>query len=167
LQAGDEFGRTQLGNNNAYAQDNAISWVDWALFEANAPLREFWELLTRVRREHAELRRETFLKGSVSRAGAKDVAWIHARGGEMLHTDWLDANLRTLGVWLGRGNQTAGRLLVLLNADHLDHRFVLPAPPPTTIWVCRFDTADERPAQSRAVAQDYPLAARSVVLLEC
>ncbi len=167
LQAGDEFGRTQLGNNNAYAQDNAISWIDWSLLAANAALFDFWQLLTRVRRDHAELRRETFLKGSVSRAGAKDVAWLHARGGEMQQADWLDGNLRTLGVWLGRGNQSAGRLLLLLNADHVAHPFVLPAPPPTTIWVCRFDTAYEHPAESRAVADNYPLDARSTVLLEC
>ncbi len=167
LQAGDEFGRTQLGNNNAYAQDNAVSWVDWSLLPANAALFEFWQLLTEVRREHAELRRETFLKGSASRAGAKDVAWLHARGGEMLHSDWLDGNLRTLGVWLGRGNQSAGRLLLLLNADHVAHSFALPAPPPNTIWICRFDTAYERPAESRAVAETYPLDARSLVLLEC
>ncbi len=167
LQAGDEFGRTQLGNNNAYAQDNAISWVDWSLLEGNAPLFEFWQLLTHVRREHAELRRETFLKGSVSRAGAKDVAWLHARGGEMTQADWLDGTLRTLGVWLGRGNQSAGRLLLLLNADHVAHGFTLPAPPPATLWVCRFDTDFERPAESRAVADSYPLAARSTVLLEC
>jgi glycogen operon protein len=167
LQAGDEFGRSQLGNNNAYGQDNEISWVDWSLLAHNAPLFEFWQLLTQVRREHAEFRRETFLKGSVSRAGAKDVAWLHARGGELLHTDWLDGNLRTLGVWLGRGNQSAGRLLLLLSADHLPHDFALPAPPATSVWVCRFDTAYEHPAESRAVAGSYPLAPRSVVLLEC
>jgi len=166
LQAGDEFGRTQRGNNNAYAQDNPISWVDWSLLAANAPLFEFWQLLTQVRREHAELRRETFLKGSISRAGAKDVAWLHARGGEMTQADWVDGNLRTLGVWLGRGNQAAGRLLILLNGSHLDQQFVLPPAATGTDWIVRFDTAFEQPEEIRVVSEHYPIGARSVVLLE-
>ena len=72
LQAGDEFGRTQLGNNNAYCQDNEISWVDWRLRSVNHALLEFTQLLAQVRRRHVEFRRETFLKGVPSRTGVKE-----------------------------------------------------------------------------------------------
>jgi isoamylase len=123
LQAGDEFARTQLGNNNAYCQDNEISWVDWQLREINADLVEFVQVLARLRRQYAEFRRETFFKGVATRAGAKDIAWLHARGGEMQHTDWLNHELRVLGAWFGRGNNPVGRLLMLLNAGAADESF--------------------------------------------
>ena len=97
LQAGDEFARTQHGNNNAYCQDNEISWVDWRLCEANRDLVDFVRLLTAVRRRHAELRRETFLKGTASRTGIKDVSWLHMRGGEMTQDDWHDAARADVG----------------------------------------------------------------------
>jgi len=166
LQAGDEFGRTQQGNNNAYCQDNAISWVDWSLAALHQNLIEFVQLLVALRRRHPELRRETFLKGTSSRAGAKDVTWLNVRGVEMSQTEWLDDGVRTLGVWLGRGNQAAGRLLILLNGSHLDQQFVLPPAATGTDWIVRFDTAFEQPEEIRVVSEHYPIGARSVVLLE-
>jgi len=172
LQAGDEFGRTQGGNNNAYCQDNEISWVDWDERGRYADLVEFFARLVQLRREHPELRRDTFLKGAPLRSGAKDVTWLHPRGGEMTHTDWLDGALRTLGVWYGRAGSPLGRLLLLLNASHLEQRFVLPAAMPGTSWEVCFDTAYEAAvgtaAAGQAAASDqYDLSSRSVVLLEC
>jgi glycogen operon protein len=163
LQAGDEFGRTQRGNNNAYCQDNEISWVDWQLLERNADLVDFVRLCAAVRRQHGEFRRETFLKGTASRAGAKDVTWLHPRGTEMTHMDWLDGNLRTLGIWYARGNAAAGRLLMLVNASHMDQAFTLPAAPAGTLWRRRFDTQADA---SGPVGGQYALIARSFVLLE-
>ncbi len=163
LQGGDEFGRTQRGNNNAYCQDNEISWVDWRELERNADLVDFVRSIAAVRRQHAEFRRETFLKGTASRAGAKDVTWLHPRGAEMTHTDWLDGSLRTLGIWYARGNSAAGKLLVLVNASHMDQAFALPAPPAVTGWRRRFDTAA---GADGPVGDHYPLVARSVALLE-
>jgi glycogen operon protein len=168
LQAGDEFGRTQRGNNNAYCQDNEISWVDWRLCSENQDLVEFVRVLTKVRRAHAELRRETFLKGIASRTGFKDVSWLHARGGEMTHADWHDANLRTLGILLANPSSTAHRLLFLVNADGGGKDFRVPAAFPRAPWSCRFDTArgvDE--IRALDFADHYPLAAGSAVLLEC
>jgi isoamylase len=167
LQAGDEFARTQLGNNNAYCQDNEISWVDWQLRQINADLVEFVQVLARLRRQYAEFRRETFFKGVATRAGTKDIAWLHARGGEITHTDWLNGELRTLGAWFGRGNNPVGRLLVLINAGTADVAFALPAPAPGSTWNCRFDTARDLPAAAQGAEGSYALAARSVVLLEC
>jgi isoamylase len=168
LQAGDEFGRTQHGNNNAYCQDNEISWIDWRLCGVNQDLFQFVRLLTKVRRDHAELRRETFLKGTASRTGFKDVSWLHMRGGEMTQNDWQDGNLRTLGILLANRSSTAHRLLFLLNAGDEPLEFSVPAASPGAPWVCRFDTARVH-ADIRAVdfSHRYPLVANSAALLEC
>ncbi|MGA2190398.1 MAG: glycogen debranching protein GlgX [Steroidobacteraceae bacterium] len=168
LQAGDEFGRTQGGNNNAFCQDNEISWIDWRLRDLNYDLCQFVRLLTKLRRDHAELRRETFLKGSASRTGFKDVSWLHMRGGEMTYDDWHDRNLRTMGILLANRSSTAHRLLILLNAGDQGAEFSVPAADPGAPWVCRFDTAREH-ADIRAVdfSHRYPMVASSAVLLEC
>ncbi len=168
LQAGDEFARTQRGNNNAYCQDNELTWVDWGLCRANAGLVEFVRLLAAVRRANPELRRETFLQGHASRTGVKDVSWLHLRGEEMTQNDWMDANLRTLGVLFGNRNNAAHRLLVLFNASDDALGFSMPTAPPGAPWTCRFDTARElREVQALDVGRLYPLLANSAALLEC
>jgi isoamylase len=168
LQAGDEFGRTQRGNNNAYCQDNEISWVDWRLYAANEDAVRFVRLLAQVRRQHAEFRRETFLKGTASRTGVKDVSWLHIRGGEMTQNDWQDGNLRTLGVLFGNRNNAAHRLLLLFNASDDAHEFSVPATPAGAPWGCRFDTArTDIEVHSLDFTHYYPLTASSTVLLEC
>ena len=81
LQAGDEFARTQRGNNNAYCQDNEISWVDWRLRAANADLLEFVRLLARLRRAPRRIPARDVSQGRGARApGVKDVTWLHPRG---------------------------------------------------------------------------------------
>jgi isoamylase len=168
LQAGDEFARTQKGNNNAYCQDNETSWVDWSLCNANQDLVQFVRLLTKLRHQHAELRRETFLKGTASRTGVKDVSWLHMRGGEMSQNDWQDVNLRTLGVLFGNRNNTAHRLLYLLNAADEPVEFNVPAAGADLAWVCRFDTAREHAEiWTLDFPNHYSLVANSVALLEC
>jgi isoamylase len=168
LQAGDEFGRTQGGNNNAYCQDNGISWVDWSLAESRAGLVEFVRLAAHLRRCHVEFRRETFLKGTASRVEVKDVTWLHARGAEMTQDDWRNGNLRTLGVWYGKRSNWAARLLLLLNASDSTETFVLPPPPADSPWMRRFDTASSS-GEVLCLADDvvYPLAPSSAVFLEC
>jgi len=168
LQAGDEFARTQNGNNNAYCQDNATSWVDWTLCAANQDLVQFVRLLTKLRRQHVELRRETFLKGTASRTGVKDVSWLHLRGGEMSENDWHDGSLRTLGALFGNRNNTAHRLLFLLNAAGEPVEFKVPAAGAGLNWVCRFDTAREHDEiWTMAFPDHYSLVASSAALLEC
>jgi glycogen operon protein len=168
LQAGDEFARTQHGNNNAYCQDNEISWIDWRLCRANQDLVQFVRLLTAVRRQHAEFRRETFLKGTASRTGVKDVSWLHVRGGEMTQNDWQDGNVRTLGILFGNRHNTAHRLLFLLNASDESFEFSVPAVPPRAPWICRFDTARaDTEVRTLDFSQYYSLLANSAALLEC
>ena len=169
LQAGDEFGRTQGGNNNAYCQDDEISWVDWRLRAANHDLLEFVRLLAQLRRRYVEFRRETFLKGTASRAGVRDVTWLNVHGTEMTQSEWQDANQRTLGIWFG--GQHAGaveHLLLLVNAADSEQSFGLPAAPADGPWICLFDTASESvAAMSLGKVKIYALKARSVALLEC
>jgi isoamylase len=168
LQAGDEFARTQQGNNNAYCQDNEISWIDWHLRGANGDLLRFVQSLAQLRRRHVEFRRETFLKGTVSHSGAKDVSWLHWRGGEMTQDDWHDGDLRVLGAWFGKRNVPMGRLLLLFNASDRDQAFSLPAAPDDEPWICQFDTARATgETKSLGLAHHYPLMASSVALLEC
>jgi glycogen operon protein len=166
LQAGDEFARTQRGNNNAYCQDNEISWVDWRLCAANAELLKFVRLLIQLRRRHGEFRRETFLKGAKTRAGAKDIAWLHPRGGEMTQGDWQNTELRCLGAWFGKSGGS-GRLLLMFNAGGA-LQFSLPATPPGHAWTRQFDTTHEvSDVADLRDLQQYPLGERSAVLLEC
>jgi isoamylase len=168
LQAGDEFARTQGGNNNAYCQDNEISWVDWRLRSVNRDLLRFVQLLARLRRLHVEFRRETFLKGAASRVGSKDVAWLNVSGTEMKHSEWQDGNLRTLGIWFAKRNNLDGRLLLLVNAADSAQTFILPSGPVSGPWIRQFDTAlDSFEALSLGHARDYWLDASSVALLEC
>jgi len=133
LTAGDELGRTQLGNNNAYCQDNEVSWLDWAA--ADADLFAFVTRLIRVRRTSPVLRQEAFFEGREipgtefgdSGGGTRDLAWFAPHGGQLTTSDWFDNDLRTVGMYLdGRGLRHRDRrgrpiidrsYLVWLNAD--------------------------------------------------
>ena len=87
--AGDEFRRTQKGNNNAYCQDNEISWVDWSVQEANRALAGFVQQLTKIRHQYPILRRSRFLVGIYNEElGVKDVTWVHPSGEEMRDENW-------------------------------------------------------------------------------
>jgi isoamylase len=168
LQAGDEFARTQRGNNNAYCQDNEISWIDWHLRAVNHDLLRFVRLLAQLRRRHIEFRRETFLKGAASRAGVKDVIWLNTAGSEMTQAEWHDPYLRAMAVWFGKKNDLQGRLLLLVNGGDHAQVFTLPSAAEDGPWICQFDTAQEvRESRSLGHGQDYHLDASSAALLEC
>jgi isoamylase len=165
---GDEIDRTQRGNNNAYCQDNEISWIDWRLRSANHDLLEFVRLLARLRRRHVEFRRETFLKGAASRAGVKDVMWLNVRGTEMTQSEWQDSELRTMGMWFGEHTGSVEHLLLLVNSAGSEQSFALPIAPAHAPWICLFDTASQGAgANSLGAARSYALQAHSVALLEC
>jgi glycogen operon protein len=135
---GDEMMRTQLGNNNAYCQDNDIGWVSWHLDADARDHLDFVRRLFAVRRAHPGLRRSAYLTGRAGPDGVKDVAWLRADGVEMTVPDWHDAGLRTLGMLL-RDDDTAAPLadtalgvppsllLLLLNGGDVDVEFQLPA----------------------------------------
>jgi isoamylase len=91
LLGGDELSRTQLGNNNAYCQDNEVSWYDWRLDDERASFARFVADLVALRRAHPVFRRRTFLEGKAMDDGWRDVSWWHPDGRLMVHTDWHDA----------------------------------------------------------------------------
>jgi isoamylase len=127
LLGGDEIGRTQRGNNNAYCQDNDLSWYSWRLAPSDEEFLAFVQRLVRIRREQPVLRRGNFLHGSRLREiGAKDVTWLRPDGGEMIAADWFNPKLHALGLVLHgdalvergpRGEPIVGETLaILLNA---------------------------------------------------
>src|SRR5207245_2958797 len=110
--AGDEFARTQRGNNNAYCQDNGISWLDWDGFDDDAhALKAFTRKLVKLRKELPVLRRNRFLTGTYdAELQVKDVAWISPTGAELTPEQWSDTKARSLGALLdGRAQPTGIR----------------------------------------------------------
>jgi glycogen operon protein len=172
LLAGDEFGNSQSGNNNAYCQDNELAWLDWSLPERNAALLRFARRLVDLRRSRLWLRRDTFLKGTRRGAQAKDVSWLHPSGREMTDADWNDSHLRAIAVHMSSSasrGPTGGDLLVVFNADDAEVAMPLPAPPAGAAWRVVFDTNhDELPVDSPGLDDSHLLhvAPRSTVLLE-
>jgi glycogen operon protein len=172
LLAGDEFGRTQRGNNNAYCQDNEINWIDWTLAESNAALVAFVRRLIDLRKSRLWLRRDTFLKGTQRGTDGKDVTWLHPSGREMADTDWADPGLRSIAVLLNGATSssvTGGDLLVVFNADETPQQMTLPAPPAGATWGVLFDTSLKSPprtATSLAAGSRLAIRAQSTVLLE-
>ena len=137
---GDELGRSQHGNNNAYCQDNELSWVDWPSLTAED--RAFAELVGRLvelRRTHPLLRQARYLHGEPTDAGLANVTWLAPEGRAMTPADWHDPHRRCFGLMLaGEG----GLLAVLLNADERPQRFALPRHGGSAGWRILLDTAD-------------------------
>jgi glycogen operon protein len=101
LSGGDEIGRTQRGNNNAYCQDNEISWIDWSADDAWLDVYEITRAALRLRREHHALRQRHWFEGRPTMVGGpKDLAWLHPSGREMTDEDWWDHGLRTVGMFV-------------------------------------------------------------------
>jgi len=101
ITAGDERGRTQRGNNNAYCQDNEISWVDWRPDDAWLDLYETTKAALKLRRDHPALRQRHWFEGAPTiEGGPKDLAWLHPSGREMTEADWADHSLRAVGVFV-------------------------------------------------------------------
>ena len=147
--AGDEFGRTQKGNNNAYCQDDEISWVDWASAEQNAGLTAFFRKLTSLLDRYPILRRTRFFTGTVNEAiDVKDVTWIDAVGSEMSKAAWDDEGNRCFGMLMdGRAQETGikrrgsdATLLWILNGHYDVVNFTLPPCYEAEGWTRLLDT---------------------------
>jgi glycogen operon protein len=168
IQAGDEFARTQRGNNNAYCQDNEISWVDWNLLHENPTLCDFVRRLIDLRRSRLWLRRDTFLKGARGRESTKDVTWLHPAGHELTAQEWANG-LRCIGVLMSAGSPKGGDVLAVFNADDHPVEFRLPTAPAGSSWVHVFDTARPIGEPGGIVlrcSETETRPARSTVLLE-
>jgi isoamylase len=149
LVAGDEVGRTQDGNNNAYCQDNPASWLDWD--GADRALCEITARLIELRRIHPALHRIIWFDGSPSALGERDITWLWRDGNDMTREGWENSANRCFGFRLGRNHETETALLVLLNAGDQDTEFVLPRPPGGS-WVGLLDTTLTGPLRAGAMA---------------
>ncbi len=178
LSGGDELGRTQAGNNNAYCQDNEISWTDWTTTPERQDLLEFTRRLIRIWRDHPVLRRRKFFQGrSIRGAEVLDIAWLDPAGVEMTDEIWNSPDVRALSVRLNgdaiqevneRGARIVGdTLLLMLNAGDEAITFVLPATATTERWDMLLDTADPWQQPRRLQGGDrYELHGRSMAVMK-
>ncbi|HRF71522.1 MAG TPA: glycogen debranching protein GlgX [Accumulibacter sp.] len=179
LLAGDEMGRTQGGNNNAYCQDNEISWLNWDLSESDRDFLAFVQRVVALRREHPLFRRRNFFAGrAVKGSTTKDIHWLKPDGSEMTEREWAHEFARCLGVYLdGQAmaeNDRRGQpvhddnFLLLFNSHHESLEFRLPELPAGDDWHGVLDTHGDNglgPERSFQGGDSYPLESRSLVLL--
>jgi isoamylase len=191
---GDEMGRTQGGNNNAYCQDNEITWVDWSLLRKNEALASFAGALARLRSEHPVFRRRRFFAGRPIRSGTEpvqtpqaprlpDIAWFRRDAAEMTEQDWGSGFGNYITVFLNgdaigdldpRGERVTDRsFLLCFNANHTDLEVRLPGESYGSEWAVVVDTVSgeahanppEDPRVVRA-ADAIPVVARSLLVLQ-
>ncbi|WP_433336399.1 glycogen debranching protein GlgX [Spirillospora sp. CA-294931] len=172
LSHGDELGRTQDGNNNAYCQDNEIAWVDWE--NTDEGMLEFVRILSRLRSDHPVFRRRRFFKGT------GDIDWLTPAGETMDDDDWNAGFAKSLTVFLNgeaisepdpRGRRvTDDSFLLLINAHSEEMEFALPGPDHGERWEFALDTADPQGFgdRERLKALDrIPVPSRSLIVLRC
>jgi isoamylase len=175
--AGDEFARTQGGNNNAYCQDSEIGWVNWELDEEGESLLRFVKRLVKLRNTYPILRRNRFLVGEYNEAiGVKDVTWLDPLGNEMTAEQWEDPNGRCMGMMLDGRAQPSGirkpgadaTLLLIVNAHHDVVNFILPEVPEGEYWSCRIDTnrSELRDHERLEFGSDFMVTGRSMLMFE-
>jgi glycogen operon protein len=172
--AGDEFGRTQRGNNNAYCQDNQISWVDWSLAETNAHLLRFFKLLIRLRRLHPVFRRGHFFVGEeTGESMLKDIAWF----GLTLHEHKWEPDAKCLSILMDgkstKDKQKDDDFFIMINGDNEPHEFSIPRLPLKKKWLRLIDT--QLPSPRDIVTEDaakeiseeykYKVMERTIVVL--
>ncbi|QNI33024.1 glycogen debranching protein GlgX [Alloacidobacterium dinghuense] len=177
ISGGDEIGRTQSGNNNAYCQDNAISWYDWTPTEEKELLIDFTCRLIALRKEHPNLRRRKFFQDRViHHSAARDIAWFGTNGKELGVEAWNAGWIRTLGMMLNGstleatdqlGNSiTDNSFLLLMNAYHQAVNFQLPPPPQDGIWQTILNTNNcATPFKKSTARRRVRLEGRSLILL--
>ena len=168
LLAGDELGNTQNGNNNAYCQDNEISWINWQLEPDQESLLKFTRRVIALFHEQPVFHRRRFFHGqTIQGAEAPQIAWLDPSGSPMPNEAWNAGYVRCLGVQLFGGQIdvdehgeaiSADTMLILFNADHANTiPFVLPVPKDSEPWELVFDTADETSDSGVKVSTTYPL----------
>jgi isoamylase len=177
LLAGDEMGRTQQGNNNAYCQDNEVSWVDWSLAGAERDLLEFTETVATLRRDHPVFRRRRFFHGHRDEPGdeTSDILWLTPSGKEMTQEDWGAGYAQSLAVYLNgeaisEPDPRGGRIvddtfLLLFNAQADPLTFTLPEASLATGWEIVIDTSSAKPSRPLRATGEVKVSGRAVVLL--
>jgi isoamylase len=182
---GDEFGRTQGGNNNAYCQDNEISWMDWSLLRKHADLAAFVGALAELRSSHPVFRRRRFFAGRPIRSGdqLRDIAWFRQDAAEMTEQDWgygfghyitVFLNGDAIGDLDPRGERVSdSSFLLCFNAHHTDLEVRLPGASYGSEWAVTVDTVTGEahaaiPESARVVHADATITvtARSLLVLQ-
>jgi glycogen operon protein len=175
LLAGDEFGHSHKGNNNAYAQDNETSWLNWlGISSQGRALREFTRKVIATRKAFPILYRSRFLIGARNEElDVTDVSWLSPAGNEMSSDDWDDGNVRCFGMLLdGRAQETGVKrrgsdatLLLVYNAHFDGVNFVLPSVPDGSSWVGLIDTSQpDAQLPNFAFGTNYVVTGRSLML---
>jgi isoamylase len=174
LVAGDEYGRTQHGNNNAYCQDNEVSWFSWSWNDEQRALFEFTKRLLRIRREHPSLHRSKFFQSrGIHGTDLQDLIWLRHDGSSMSADDWHNPHTKSMAMFLaGRGIDEVdeqGRplvddnLLLMLNASEQDITFVIPTLSAVREpWQLLIDTSDDAAEERRMPGEHTTLLARSL-----
>jgi glycogen operon protein len=179
LLAGDAIGHTQQGNNNAYCQDNEISWINWDEGGVDHELLAFVRQIITLRKNHPVLHRRNFFQGrAIKGAGVKDILWLKPDGSEMTDEEWGRESARSLGVFLAgegleeqdeRGQRvTDQNFLLLMNAHHEQVPFRLPTVASGMVWVALVDTSCQTsgtPGLLYEAGRSYDLKARSLAVL--
>ncbi len=172
---GDEFGRTQGGNNNAYCQDNAISWYDWDLADWQQDLLAFATRVVELRRHHRAFRQRYFFDGRPTReGGAPDLGWVGPDGEQLTQDEWNAGWNKTLGMYLsGELHHVPGEplpqaddsFLFILHADDEPCDFTLPGEPFGKTYEVVFDTGVDHEGATVRAGEALTLVGRSSVLL--
>jgi len=184
LAHGDEFGRTQYGNNNVYCQDNELAWIDWKMAGPDNELLAFTRRAVALRHQHPVFRRRRFFTGAASRGGQSavgDIAWFTPAGVPMADDDWHNSFARAVAVFLNGERLMApdkrGRkiiddsFLVFFNAHYEDLQFTVPPAEYGSWWNVLLDTAvdevtHEEGGDAYAPGDQVHVVARSVVVLQ-
>ena len=173
--AGDEFGRTQGGNNNAYCQDSEIGWVDWNITEDSKVLLDFTRRLGELRHRYPVLRRNRFYTGRFDEVhGVKDVTWIRSDGEECEQHDWTDNSMKCVGMLMdGRAQVNSvpqegdhSTLMLILNMARDNIAFSMPPAADGVSWTRLIDTSDaKRTERTFEIGDMVPVVTRSLVLM--
>ena len=178
IRGGDELGHSQLGNNNAYCQDNEISWLNWNLSPRDQEFQDFCRKVVTVWRKHPVFQRRHFFQGRPIRGtDVRDITWLTPSGKEMTDSDWHSESARCLGIVLS--GEMADEvdefgvairdhtMLVLFNSSPTDVKFTIPLDPPSAEWRSVLNTAHPlaKPVRRRSGGQ-FLLAGRSLALFE-
>jgi len=179
LAHGDEMGRTQHGNNNAYCQDSELAWMDWSLAEANAGLVDFTRRVTQLRKDHPVFRRRRFFEGRPVHRGDEigDIAWFTPTGRQMTQDDWDSGFDRCIAVFLNgqaiaepdmRGQRVVDDSFLLCFNAHQDNvEFAVPGSGYAQEWTVELDTADAAAPAERTVraGDETAVVGRSLLVL--
>ena len=159
LTAGDELGRSQVGNNNAYCQDNLLTWIDWSV--ADAGLQAFVRAAAHLRQTQIALRREHWFDGTLTANGEIDVVWLTPAGAPMTENDWNNVDRRVFAMLLGRASPRETKLLIYFNAMSEALACHLP-PAPAAPWRMLLDSSE---AVTRMTSDQLELPGLTVIVL--